>query len=114
MERSASSAGVPFRGLFLTADLATRVARVGTRERDASDADAAVARSAGKLRPRRARLDAGRCLRHAGGDARAGACRNRAVRRYCRHADGMTRLAIIARNMDGRAPSQARRAREIG
>ena len=49
MERSASSAGVPFRGLFLEADLATRVARVGTREHDASDADAAVARSAGKL-----------------------------------------------------------------
>ena len=33
-----------FRGLFLTADLATRVARVGNRVHDASDADAAVAR----------------------------------------------------------------------
>jgi uncharacterized protein len=31
------------RGLFLTADLATRVARVGNRVHDASDADAAVA-----------------------------------------------------------------------
>ncbi len=33
-----------FRGLFLTADLATRLARVGGRTGDASDADAAVAR----------------------------------------------------------------------
>jgi hypothetical protein len=36
--------GVPFRGLFLTADLPTRVARVSARAADASDADAAVAR----------------------------------------------------------------------
>ncbi len=35
----------PFHGLFLTADLATRLARVGTRRGDASDADAAVARA---------------------------------------------------------------------
>jgi len=41
---AANAAGVPFQGLFLTADLATRVARVGTRAGDASDADAAVAR----------------------------------------------------------------------
>jgi aminoglycoside phosphotransferase family enzyme/predicted kinase len=34
---------VSFRGLFLTAGLPTRIARVGTRERDASDADADVA-----------------------------------------------------------------------
>ena len=33
-----------FCGLFLDADLETRLARVGTRSRDASDADAAVAR----------------------------------------------------------------------
>ena len=33
-----------FHGLFLTADLATRLARVGGRKGDASDADAAVAR----------------------------------------------------------------------
>ena len=38
-----AAGGVPFQGLFLTADLATRVARVGTRVADASDADAAVA-----------------------------------------------------------------------
>ena len=47
-ERSAitQAAGTaPFHGLFLTADLATRVARVGDRTDDASDADAAVARS---------------------------------------------------------------------
>ena len=44
-ERAAiAAAGVPFRGLFLTADLPTRVARVNTRAADASDADAAVAR----------------------------------------------------------------------
>jgi aminoglycoside phosphotransferase family enzyme/predicted kinase len=44
MELSAQALGVPFYGLFLEADLATRVARVGGRSRDASDADAAVAR----------------------------------------------------------------------
>jgi aminoglycoside phosphotransferase family enzyme/predicted kinase len=44
MVRSAQALGVPFHGLFLEADLATRVARVGARSRDASDADAAVAR----------------------------------------------------------------------
>jgi hypothetical protein len=36
--------GASFRGLFLTADLATRVERVGAREADASDANAEVAR----------------------------------------------------------------------
>lgn len=36
--------GVRFHGLFLTADLATRIARVGGRSGDASDADADVAR----------------------------------------------------------------------
>ena len=36
--------GVAFAGLFLTADLATRIARIGHRTGDASDADAAVAR----------------------------------------------------------------------
>jgi aminoglycoside phosphotransferase family enzyme/predicted kinase len=35
---------VAFKGLFLTADLATRIARVGNRVHDASDADAEVAR----------------------------------------------------------------------
>jgi aminoglycoside phosphotransferase family enzyme/predicted kinase len=39
-----AAAGAKFRGLFLTADLATRLARVGGRKGDASDADAAVAR----------------------------------------------------------------------
>jgi len=37
--------GVRFHGLFLAADMATRVARVGSRREDASDADAAVARA---------------------------------------------------------------------
>jgi len=45
MQRSANALGVPFHGLFLDADLATRVARVGARSGDASDADAAVARA---------------------------------------------------------------------
>jgi predicted kinase len=44
-EQSAQALGVPFHGIFLEADLATRVARVGPRSRDASDADAAVARA---------------------------------------------------------------------
>lgn len=42
---AAAEAGVPFQGLFLTVDLETRLARVGSRTADASDADAAVARS---------------------------------------------------------------------
>ncbi|MGD9921579.1 MAG: AAA family ATPase, partial [Pseudorhodoplanes sp.] len=40
----AADEGVPFRGLFLTADMETRIARVGARVGDASDADADVAR----------------------------------------------------------------------
>jgi aminoglycoside phosphotransferase family enzyme/predicted kinase len=44
IEQAASSHGVRFHGLFLIADLATRIARVGSRTGDASDADAAVAR----------------------------------------------------------------------
>jgi hypothetical protein len=48
----AADAGVAFRGLFLTADLATRIARVGSRVGDASDADTEVAR-------RQARYDLG-------------------------------------------------------
>ena len=45
MEQSAQALGVPFHGIFLEADLATRIARVGPRSHDASDADAAVARA---------------------------------------------------------------------
>jgi aminoglycoside phosphotransferase family enzyme/predicted kinase len=40
---AARASGVPFAGAFLTAVLATRMARVGARANDASDADAAVA-----------------------------------------------------------------------
>lgn len=43
--RVARSNGLAFRGLFLTADLATRVSRVGGRVGDASDAGAAVVRA---------------------------------------------------------------------
>jgi predicted kinase len=45
VEQSAEALGVPFHGIFLEADLPTRIARVGARSRDASDADAAVARA---------------------------------------------------------------------
>ena len=41
-EASAAALGVAFHGLFLDAPLATRLARVGARSHDASDADAAV------------------------------------------------------------------------
>ena len=41
----AKSVPTAMHGLFLTADLDTRLARVGARARDASDADAAVARA---------------------------------------------------------------------
>jgi predicted kinase len=37
--------GVEFRGIFLIADVATRVDRIGARRGDASDADIAVARA---------------------------------------------------------------------
>jgi predicted kinase len=40
-----AKAGAPFTGLFLTADLATRLSRVGGRKGDASDADAGIARA---------------------------------------------------------------------
>jgi aminoglycoside phosphotransferase family enzyme/predicted kinase len=40
----ANGTGKRFRGLFLTADLATRIARVGARVNDASDADEQVVR----------------------------------------------------------------------
>jgi uncharacterized protein len=42
---AAKAAKVPLQGLFLTADLATRIARVGGRTRDASDAGTAVAQA---------------------------------------------------------------------
>ena len=44
-EAAAKAAGVSFHGLFLAADLATRLARVGGRTGDASDADRAVAQA---------------------------------------------------------------------
>jgi aminoglycoside phosphotransferase family enzyme/predicted kinase len=44
-ERAAAELGVPFQGLFLEANLATRMRRTGARERDASDANAEVARA---------------------------------------------------------------------
>ena len=42
---AAKSSNLPLRGLFLTADVETRMKRVGSRVRDASDADAAVAQA---------------------------------------------------------------------
>ncbi len=44
VETAAASAQADFRGLFLVADLPTRLNRVGERGPDASDADAAIAR----------------------------------------------------------------------
>jgi uncharacterized protein len=44
IEAAAAAAGARFRGVFLAADIATRLARIGGRTADASDADAAVAR----------------------------------------------------------------------
>jgi len=44
MEDAARNAGVALDGLFLTADLETRIQRIGGRTNDASDADAKVAR----------------------------------------------------------------------
>jgi hypothetical protein len=41
---AAKNAGTTLRGLFLTADLAARIARVGARKGDASDADAKIVR----------------------------------------------------------------------
>jgi predicted kinase len=41
----AQARGVAFHGLFLTADMATRVARAGSRSADVSDADGTVARA---------------------------------------------------------------------
>jgi predicted kinase len=41
---AAAASGAGFRGLFLTADLAARVARVSARSGDASDADAEIVR----------------------------------------------------------------------
>jgi hypothetical protein len=43
LRSTARARSVPFRGLFLATDVATRLARVGTRRADASDADEAVA-----------------------------------------------------------------------
>ena len=45
LAKVAKSAGFPLHGLFLTADIATRLARVGSRAHDASDAGEAVARA---------------------------------------------------------------------
>jgi predicted kinase len=45
IEKSAAALGVPFHGLFLVADLDTRISRVRHRRGDASDADAAIARA---------------------------------------------------------------------
>ena len=44
-ERAAADIGARFQGLFLEADVATRARRAAMRERDASDANADVARA---------------------------------------------------------------------
>ncbi len=45
ISQAAKSAKLPLRGLFLTADLGTRLVRVGNRAHDASDADTKVAQA---------------------------------------------------------------------
>jgi aminoglycoside phosphotransferase family enzyme len=45
VEKAAAALGLPFQGLFLQTALDTRVDRVGARRRDASDADANIARA---------------------------------------------------------------------
>jgi uncharacterized protein len=45
VEKAAHDCHVAFHGVFLTADVATRMARVGARVHDASDADAKIAQS---------------------------------------------------------------------
>ena len=60
-----------FHGLFLTADLATRVARVGSRRHDASDADAKVAREQEAYDLGTLDWSTDRRVRHAGGHAQA-------------------------------------------
>ena len=45
LEAMAKSADIPLHGVFLTAPLDARIARVDSRTRDASDADASVARA---------------------------------------------------------------------
>jgi uncharacterized protein len=49
IEQAVAGTGADFRGLFLMADLQTRLDRVGSRGPDASDADAAVARQQQEL-----------------------------------------------------------------
>jgi predicted kinase len=65
IEDIAGSHRVAFHGIFLDADLETRIRRVGTRIADASDADAAVARKQEAYRTgkvRWARVNASRSL----------------------------------------------------
>src|SRR5262249_52487306 len=45
LRKAARARGVSFHGLFLTSDMATRVARVRSRRADASDADETIARA---------------------------------------------------------------------
>ena len=73
MADAAKAVNATLRGLFLTADLETRIARVGTRAARRLRCRRESGACAGGLRPRRARLDRSRRLRHARADAQAGA-----------------------------------------
>ena len=76
-ERAAAAAiSDRFHGLFLTADLATRVARVGRPSPRCLRCRRQGRARAGGLRSRHARLAQDRRVRHAGGHAQA--CQNRA------------------------------------
>src|SRR5262249_50635119 len=74
---SAEVLDVPFHGLFLAADLATRIARASGRGGPPP----------GDLRSGRARLEAHRCLRHAGGNLRPRASGDGAMRMADHAAD---------------------------
>ncbi len=55
-----------FTGLFLTADLQSRLERVGARTRDASDANRGDCARSGKIRAGPHQLGESRCVRHPG------------------------------------------------
>ncbi len=73
IETAAAAAQVDMRGLFLVADLPTRLQRIGSRGPDASDADAAIARQQQEFDIERTDLEQNRCIRFAARDAGEGA-----------------------------------------
>lgn len=84
IEGVAAERGVPFRGLFLVADLDVRLKRIGGRVADASDADAAVARQQEEWKPQDvgwAEVDASGSLAETLAKARAAIAPDKAISR---------------------------------